>query len=160
MCPTTPDPTFLLGRALVPSRALQLQTLPSCQCGLQHCHVFHGTGPRLPAGEGSVTATCPSALDLISQLGWAPVLLCVSWLRIPPPCWGGLRHRRVFYGSWHCLPAGKGSGAATRPTIPYGPWASSIKKGLAGLPMQLGSCVSMARARVPKAPDARAIMSM
>jgi hypothetical protein len=84
----------------------------------------------------------------------------VLWLRTPPPCWEGLRRRRVSYDFEPCFPAGKGSGAATRIAIPYVPWSSSIKKGLADLPMQIGSYVFKARVHVPKAPDARGIMGL
>jgi hypothetical protein len=44
--------------------------------------------------------------------------------------------------------------------VPCRPHASSIKKSLAGLPVQLGSRVSKAHAHVFKAPDARAIMGL
>jgi hypothetical protein len=64
------------------------------------------------------------------------------------------------YGSGPRLSVGEGSSATTRPTVPSGPWASSIKKGLIGLPMQLGSHVSKARTHVPKVPDVRAIIDL
>jgi hypothetical protein len=66
----------------------------------------------------------------------------------------------VSYGSVPRLLVGKGYGDASRPTVPYGSHASSIKKGLAGVTMQLGSCVSKARAHVFKALDAKAIMGL
>jgi hypothetical protein len=43
---------------------------------------------------------------------------------------------------------------------PYGPQASSIKKSLAGLSVQLGTHVPNARAHVSKAPHVRAIMHL
>jgi hypothetical protein len=82
------------------------------------------------------------------------------WLRTLPPCWRELRCRRVFYGSGHHLPTGKGFGAAMHPAVPYRLRASSIKKGLADLPMQLGSRVSKPCVHVPNVPDARAIMGL
>lgn len=74
------------------------------------------------------------ALDPASLLGRAPVLPRVPRLQTLPLC-------------------REGSGAATRPAVICGPWPSSIKKNLAGLPMQLGSYVS-------KMPNIRAIMSL
>jgi hypothetical protein len=54
----------------------------------------------------------------------------------------------VSYGPEPRLFAGEGSDADTRPTVPYGPRASCIKKDIAGLPMQLGSRVSKTCLRV------------
>jgi hypothetical protein len=66
---------------------------------------------------------------------------CVLWLRILPPYQ-------------------EGSSAATRPAVPYEPRASSIKKNLASLTVQLGSHVSKAHAHVAKTPDISAIMDL
>jgi hypothetical protein len=80
------------------------------------------------------------ALDLISWLRWALVLWHVVWLETPPLGQGGSR----------CCHMSRGS-----------QWAMGlryIKKGLATLGTQLGSRVLKARAHVPKAPNARAIM--
>jgi hypothetical protein len=63
-CPTAPDFTSLLRRALVLPR---------------------GPKPRLLAELSSGAATCFSASGLASLLRWAPALLCVSWLRALPP---------------------------------------------------------------------------
>jgi hypothetical protein len=41
-----------------------------------------------------------------------------------------------------------------------GPWASSIQKSLAGLPVQLGQHVPNARAHISKALDIKAIMGL
>jgi hypothetical protein len=49
-----------------------------------HCHVPYSSGPRLPAEVGSSAAMCPMALDLASQLRWAPALPRVIWLRTSP----------------------------------------------------------------------------
>jgi hypothetical protein len=82
----------------------------------------------------------------------------VPWLWTLPPYWGGLQCCHVSHSSRPYLPNKKGSGAVACPMIPYGLWASTIKKGLAHLPMQLGSHVSKARVHVLKAPIARAIV--
>jgi uncharacterized heparinase superfamily protein len=67
---------------------------------------------------------------------------CVPWLRILPPYW-------------------EGSGAATAcPAVSYGSRASTIKKSLAGLPVQLGLHVLNVCAHVSKAPDIRVIMGL
>jgi hypothetical protein len=52
-----------------PPRALRYQTLPSCQGGLRGCHVSSGSGPCLPAGEGSGAAACHMAPDPASLPG-------------------------------------------------------------------------------------------
>jgi hypothetical protein len=44
--------------------------------------------------------------------------------------------------------------------VPYGPRAASIKKSLAGLPMQLGLRVTEARAHVSKTHGIRAFMGL
>jgi hypothetical protein len=54
-----PEPAFLLGRASVLPRAPRLWTPPPSSEGLQCCHTSHGSGPRLPAQEGSSTGMCP-----------------------------------------------------------------------------------------------------
>jgi hypothetical protein len=85
--------------------------------------MYCGSGPHLPAGEGSGA-------------------LHVLWLRMLPPC-------------------REGSSATTAShAAPYGPRASSIKKNLAELPMQLGSHVFKARTHVSKMPNISAIMCL
>jgi hypothetical protein len=49
----------------------------------------HGSGPRLPAREGSGVSTCHTALGPVSLLRRAPTLPRVPWLRTLPPCSGG-----------------------------------------------------------------------
>jgi hypothetical protein len=73
------------------------------------------------------TATCHTALDLASQLRWAPALPRVLWLRTSPPGLAGLRRCHVSYGSKPHLPTGAGFGTATRPMAPCGPWVSSAR---------------------------------
>jgi hypothetical protein len=121
--------------------SLQHRTLPLCQGGLRRYHESRSTGPHFHVRDGSGATMCTMALYPASLLGSALVPPCFPWLWTLPPCW-------------------EGSGAATRPVVPYGPWASSIKKSLASLPMKLGSCVSKARMRDSKAPDARALMGL
>jgi hypothetical protein len=75
-----------------------------------------GSGPHLPAREGSGAATCIVALDPAFLLERATMLSRVLQLRTLPPRWEGFD-------------------AATRPMVPYGSWATSIKKNLTGLPM-------------------------
>jgi hypothetical protein len=53
-----------------------------------------------------------------------------------------------------------GSDAATCPVAPCGPRASSIKKSLVVLLVQLGTHVPNARAHVSKSPNIRAIMGL
>jgi hypothetical protein len=83
-----------------------------------YCHMPYNAGSYLPAREGSGVVTCPTALDPASMLGRAPMLPCVSWLRILPPCSGGIRRCHVSHGSRSCLPAHEGSDATTCPTTP------------------------------------------
>jgi hypothetical protein len=66
----------------------------------------------------------------------------------------------MSYGSGPHLSAEVGSDAATYPAGPYGPRASSIKKSLAGQPVQLGTHVLNARVHIFKAPHIRAIMRL
>jgi hypothetical protein len=53
-----------------------------------------------------------------------------------------------------------GSGTTMCPTVPDGSWDTSIKKSLAGLPVQLGINVPNACSHVSKVPDIRAIMGL
>jgi hypothetical protein len=88
-----------------------------------------------------------------------------------------VRHVSYSYGS--CLPPREssgaprvpqlwilplyqeGSGAVTAcPAVSYGPRASSIKKSLADLPVQLASHVPNARTHVSKVLDVKAIMGL
>jgi hypothetical protein len=66
----------------------------------------------------------------------------------------------MSYGSGSHLPAEVGSGAVTCPTAPCGPRASSIKKSMADLPVQLGTHVSNAHTHISKASDVRAIIGL
>jgi hypothetical protein len=74
------------------------------------------------------------------------------------PAKGGLRHYRVIHGSRPHLPAGVSFDTVRHPAALYGPRASDIKKSLAGLAIQLGSCVFNACSCVSRASDTRAIM--
>jgi hypothetical protein len=123
----------------------------------------------------------------VSRSRWVPALPCVLWLWISPlgwgelRCWhvscdsdatmclmapdltsqrGGLQRCHMYYGSRPLLLAEVGSGAITCPAGPYGPWASSIKKSVTGLPVQPATHVSNARAHVSKVPHIRAIMRL
>jgi hypothetical protein len=110
-------------------RAPQLWTSTPCQGVHQRYHISYGSGPHLPAEVGSGVATCPMAPDLTSWLWWAPSLLRVLWLRTLPPGQEGSRCCHISHGSQ---------------------WAVGLrymKKNLAGLPMQLGSCISKTRMR-------------
>jgi hypothetical protein len=131
----------------VPPCAIRYWTLPPCQGGLWCCRMSCGSGPCLPAIEGSGAAhvsrgsrprlpaskcsgviMCTMALDPAILLGRAPMLPCALRLRTLPPRW-------------------EVSGA-------------SIKKNLSGLLMQLGPHVSKACVHVSKMPNVRAIMGM
>jgi hypothetical protein len=68
MCYTALDPASLLRRAPVLPCATWLWTLPPYSGGLWWCHVPHGSGPCLPAREGSDAVTCPEALK--ERLSW------------------------------------------------------------------------------------------
>jgi hypothetical protein len=105
-------------------------TPPYCG-GLRCCHVSCCLRPHLPVKVGSSAAMWPIAQDLPSPPRRALALLRVPRYQIPPP-------------------AEEGSGTTTRPTVPCGPWASSIKKCLTSLAMQLGTCVSKVRSHVSK----------
>jgi hypothetical protein len=99
-----------------------------------------GPEPRLLFKEGSGTTMCTTAPDPTTWLeGGTLMLLHVQQLRTLPSC-------------------RKGFVTATRPAVPYGPWATSTKKSLPGLSIQLGPRVSKARMHVSKTPDVKAIM--
>jgi hypothetical protein len=138
-CPTASDSASLPRWAPALPRALRLRTPPPCRDGHWCYHVSSGFGPRLLIEVGSGATMCLEAPDLASLLRRA--------LTLP----------RVLRLQTH-LPTGKGSSAATRTVVPNESWASCIKKGIAGLPIQLGSHVSKACLCVSKAPDTRAIM--
>jgi hypothetical protein len=115
-------------------------------------HVSCSTGPCLSVEVGSGAATCLAAPEPTSLIRRALTMPCVPWLQThwsttcpmapdPASLLGGLR-------------------ASTRPAVLYEPRASSIKKRLAGLPVQLGLHVLNARAHVSKVPDVRAIMGL
>jgi hypothetical protein len=95
---------------------------------------------------------CIFALPRVLQLQTSPLYRVGPLLRISPPRQGGLRRCHVSHSTRPRLPTGKGSGAATHLTVSYEPRASSIKKGLTSLAMQLGSCVPNARSCDFKAP--------
>jgi hypothetical protein len=61
-CHTAPDLASLLEKALMLSRVTRLWTPPPCSGGLQFCHMPHGSGPCLPAQEGSGAITCLATL--------------------------------------------------------------------------------------------------
>jgi hypothetical protein len=122
--------------------------------------VSYDSRRRLPAEMGSCAAMCPAALDLASRLRWTPTLPRVLWLRTSPPSRGGLQHCHMSNGSGPRLRPEVGSGTAMCPAAPFRLWASSIKKRLADLPMQLGTHVPNTRAHVSKVPDVRAIMGL
>jgi hypothetical protein len=73
-CPAALDPASLTRRAPTLPRASRLRTPPPCSGGLRCCHVSHGSGPRLPAQEGSGAVTCHTALDPASLFERALVL--------------------------------------------------------------------------------------
>jgi hypothetical protein len=81
-------------------------------------HMALSFGSRLPAREGSGATTCPAALDPASQLGKAPLLPCVMWLRTLPHCSGGLQCCRMFHVSGPCYPAQEGSEGDVCPMAP------------------------------------------
>jgi hypothetical protein len=78
--PVAPNTTSLLWRALALPRASQLWTPPPCSRGLRRCHVSRGSGPHLPAHDGSDAVTCPVALNPASLVERALVLSCASRL--------------------------------------------------------------------------------
>jgi hypothetical protein len=102
---------------------------------------------------GSDAAMYPMAPDLASWHRWALVLPRVLCLRTLLPDRGGLRCCQVSYGSGPHLPGEVRSGAATYPMATCGPRASSIKKSLVALPVQLDMHVPSAHAQVSKAPN-------
>jgi hypothetical protein len=116
---------------------LHYQTLPPSQGGLQGCHVSSSSRTCLPDRKGSDTVTCIAAPDPLGGL-WCTT--CPTVLD-PASLVGGLR-------------------VTTRPAVSFGSRASSIKKSLACLPVQLGLHVPNAHAHVSKAPDVRAIMGL
>jgi hypothetical protein len=100
-------------------------------------HVSSGSGSCLPDKKVSGTATCIVALDPLGGLR------CTTCPAVPDPA--SLQ---------------RGLQDAMRPTVPFGPRASNIKKSLASLSMQSGSYVLNARAHVSKVPNIRVIMGM
>jgi hypothetical protein len=138
----------------------------------------YGSGPHFPPEVGFGSATCHTAPNLASLPRLALALPRVIRLRTSPLDSGGLRRCHVPYGSEPHLLTKVGSGIVTCPmtldpasllaglqvttchAVPYGPRASSIKKILAGLPLQLGLHVPNAHVHISKAPDARAIMGL
>jgi hypothetical protein len=141
-------------------------------------HMPCSTGPCLPSKVDFGAATCPVALDPTSLIGRTPAPPCVPWIRTPPPTRDGSGAPCVL--QLHILPPWRGGlrsatcpmapdpaslpgGFRCRHRMPCGfLWTtdSSIKKRLAGLPVQLGTHVPNARASVSNASDVRAIMCM
>jgi hypothetical protein len=111
----------------------------------------YSSRPHLPIKMDSGAVTRTTTPDLTTLLWRALVLPCGPLLRTSHPRQVGLQCYHVSHGTGPHLRAREGSGATTRSAVPCGPRTSSIKKGLAGLAMQLGSRVFMARSRVPKA---------
>jgi hypothetical protein len=58
MCHTALDSASLFGRAPVLPRVTQLWIPPPCSRRLPYCHMPYGSGPCLPAHEGSGAITC------------------------------------------------------------------------------------------------------
>jgi hypothetical protein len=114
------------------------------------CHVSYSSGPHLPIKVDSDAATRTTTPDLTTLLWRALVMPCGPLLRTSHPRQGELRRYHMSYGTGSHLPAREGFGATTHPAVSSGPQTSSIKKGLAGLSMQLGSRVSKARSRASK----------
>jgi hypothetical protein len=120
---------------------------------------------------GSGATMRPTAPDLASLSRLAPALPHVPRPRTSLPCREGLRCLHVSCSSDPrlrakedsgaaacpmapdpCLPTEEGSDAATHPTAFCGSRASSIKKGLTDLSMQLGSRIPKACSHVSKVP--------
>jgi hypothetical protein len=74
MCPAALDPATVLWRAPALPCATQFQTPPPCSGGLRRYHMPRGSGPYLPAQEGSSVVTCPTTLNPASLLGRALAL--------------------------------------------------------------------------------------
>jgi hypothetical protein len=92
------------------------------------------------------TVTCPTTLDLASQLRWDAVLPRVLWLRTSPLSWGGFRLCHVSYSYGSRLSAQVGSGAATcvmaldltsrlrwAPVLPHALWLRTSSPSWGGL---------------------------
>jgi hypothetical protein len=62
---------------------------PPCLGGLQRSRVSYGSGPHLPAQEGSGVTMHPAAPDLTQPQWWALVLPCVTQFQTPPLYMGG-----------------------------------------------------------------------
>jgi hypothetical protein len=120
------------------------------------------------------TATCPAAPNPASQPRWAPgchvssgpgtclstkVGSDIAMCTVAPDPWGGLWRAACPVAPDPASLLG-GLRAATHSTVPYGPRATSIKKSLAGLPVQQGPPVPKARVHIFRAPDVRAIRSL
>jgi hypothetical protein len=143
--PAAPDPASQpIREGSSAPHALWFWTLPPYSGGLRCCDMYRGSRPCLPASEGSGAATCHTASDPVSLLGKALVLPRAPWLWIPPPCLREIQCCHMPHGFRPCIPAWEGSSAVMCPTILRGSQTLRIKKGLAGLPMRLGSRVSKA----------------
>jgi hypothetical protein len=81
-CPTALDPASILRSAPMLPCVSRLWILPPCSGGLRRCHVSRGSRSCLPAREGSVATTCPTAPDPASLLKRAPTLPHVPRLSV------------------------------------------------------------------------------
>jgi hypothetical protein len=110
-----------------PPRALQYRTRTLNQGGLQGCHVSSSSRSHLPDRKGSDAAMCTMTPDPLGGLRctMCPVAPDLASLQ------GGLR-------------------ATTCPAVLCGLQASSIKKSLAGLPLQPVSQVPSASCMFPR----------
>jgi hypothetical protein len=151
-----PLPRWARGHCWYPADQVSPRTGFKTTQGVGHasarCHVSCSSKPCLPIEVASDAAICPTTLDLATLLWWALVLPCGSLLRTSPPREGELRRCHVSHGTGPRFPAREGSDAATCHAVPYRSWASSIKKGLDGLAIQLGSHIPKTLSRVSKAP--------
>jgi hypothetical protein len=77
------------------SRVQRYRTLPPHLRGLRHRYTSRGSGPCLPAREGSGAVMCSMAPDSVSPLGRALAPPHIPRLWTPPPRSGGLRRRHV-----------------------------------------------------------------
>jgi hypothetical protein len=77
------------------SRVQRYRTLPPRLGGLRHRYTSRGSGPRLPAREGSGAIMCSMAPDSVSSPGRALAPPHIPRLRTSPPRSGGLQRRHV-----------------------------------------------------------------
>jgi hypothetical protein len=114
------------------------------------CHLMpYSSRPYLPVEVGSGAAMCPTAPDPTYQRRWAPTLPRVIWLQTPSPCEVGSDAATCPMAPDPVSRPGRFPVLPHVPRFPMGHGLRYIKKGLAGLPMQLGSRVSKAHVHVP-----------